>query len=194
MIVLHSLRTHFWRNCVLSILAAVGGTMSSYAHNGPPSPILQNKRIGPAIVSVWGDPDVGAGRFFVLVDSPGGGSVPGDLGVEIAVRPMNSHIPEASYGAQREKLHGRVEYRATIPFDAQGLWRVRIILASSQGAGEAAIDVQVKPREAGGWDLWLFALPFLALGILWLKAMVSKGRRVSPNINQKVDANAKSGL
>ena len=34
------------------------------AHEGPPYPILVDKTLGPCVVSVWSDPDVGTGTFF----------------------------------------------------------------------------------------------------------------------------------
>src|SRR5215510_7571836 len=34
------------------------------AHEGPPYPIMVDKMIGPCLVSVWADPDVGIGTYF----------------------------------------------------------------------------------------------------------------------------------
>ena len=42
------------------------------AHNGPPFPIIVDKRIGPCIVSLWTHPDIGIGTFWVIVDPPPG--------------------------------------------------------------------------------------------------------------------------
>ena len=39
------------------------------AHDGPPFPILVDQKVGPCMISVWTDPDVGTGTFFVIVSA-----------------------------------------------------------------------------------------------------------------------------
>lgn len=159
-------------------IALLGGCWSqALAHNGPPFPIIENRRVGPVIVSVWTNPDVGTGSFFVMVDAPPGGSIPGDLKVDVAVQPLTGRLPEKEYAASRENLRGQVEYKALVPFDAQEMWRVRVALASAQGNGEATANVQVTPPGLGRWDMLLYLLPFLGVGFLWFKAVTGKRRR-----------------
>ena len=162
-----------------SLLSAVGLLLvistRAVAHEGPPYPILVDKSLGPCVVSVWADPDVGTGTFFFVVEPPPGGKLPDDIRVEVGVRPVSGRLPEALYAAGREDLRGSVQYKALVPFDAQELWRVRVRLQSSQGGGEAATDVEVTPPGYGRWDLLLYLLPFAAVGLLWLRAII-KGR------------------
>ena len=162
------------RNTLLLAVLILCAGLPAWAHNGPPFPIMEGKKIGPYTVSVWSNPDVGTGSFFVIVDAPPIDQVPDDLKVEVAVQPVSGRLPEAKYGAWREKLRDQVQYKTTVPFDKQEEWRVRVLLASSIGGGEAQTNVQVTPPGLGRWDLLLYLLPFLGIGILWFKAAATK--------------------
>lgn len=146
------------------------------AHNGPPFPIVENRKIGPCIVSLWTHPDVGVGAFYVFVAPAPGGAVPDDLKIEIGVQPVTGRLPEVLYAAQRVKSHGQVEYNAQAEFDKQELWRVRLVVQSSQGGGEAIAQVEVTPPGFGRWDLLLYLLPFLLVAFLWFRG-ISRARR-----------------
>lgn len=150
------------------------------AHDGPPFPIIVDQRVGPAIISVWTDPDVGTGTFFVIVEAPPGGEIPSDLRVQLAVQPASGRLAEVSYPAQREFLQGQVQYKALVQFDAQEIWRVRVRLQSGQGSGEAVATVEATPPGYGRWDLLVYVSPFLAVGFLWLVAVLRKRTRKTP--------------
>ncbi len=147
------------------------------AHEGPPYPIIVDKTVGPVVVSVWADPDVGIGTFFIILEPPQGGAIPDDVKVEIAVQPVTGRLPEARHTATRERLRGRVQFKAEVPFDAQELWRVRVMLHTSQGGGEATTDVEVTPPGFGRWDLLIYLFPFLLIGLLWLRAFFRRRSR-----------------
>ena len=176
-----------WRGWLLLGGLLAGMCPSALAHNGPPFPIIENRRVGPVVISVWTNPDVGTGSFFVMVDPPAGGKVPDDLKVDVAVQPLTGRLPEKHYSAWRENLRGQVEYKTLVPFDAQEMWRVRVTLASAEGGGEAVADVQVTPAGRGSWDLLLYLLPFLGIGFLWFKAVMRK-RRTKPLPSQLTTA------
>jgi hypothetical protein len=160
------------------LLLAVFGSAPAWAHIGPPYPIMQNRKVGPFNVEVWSNPDVGTGSFFVLIDPPKGSSVPVDMKVQVAVQPLTKRLPEAVYGAWREKLKDRVEYKTVVLFDKEEMWHVRILLASSAASGETDTNVMVTPTLLGRWDLLLYLLPFVGVGFLWFKAAsVKRGRR-----------------
>lgn len=179
-----------WRSCLLLMLIALCGGSAAWAHIGPPYPIMQNRKVGPYNVSVWSNPDVGTGSFFVMIDPPAGGSVPDDIKVEIAVRPVSGRLAEARYGAWREKIRNRVEYKTEVPFDKEEAWHVRLILTSALGGGETSTDVQVTPPGLGRWDLLLFLLPFLGVGILWFKAAATKREQLRRRKLKKAQAGA----
>ncbi len=160
--------------CFALVLLAICGSAPAWAHIGPPYPIMQDRKVGPLTVSVWSNPDVGIGSFFVIIDPPKGGSVPTDMKVQVAVQPVSGRLPEKTYDAWREKLRDRVEFKTDVPFDKEEMWRVRILLTSSQVSGETQTNVPVTPTLLGRWDLLLFALPFLGVGVLWFKAMATK--------------------
>jgi hypothetical protein len=146
------------------------------AHNGPPFPIIENKRVGPCIVALWTHPDVGTGTFFVLVDPPPGGKIPADLKVSIGVQPESGRLAEVIYSTERDNSGGLVEYKTSAEFDRDEFWRIRLILQSSEGGGEALSRVEATPPGYGRWDLLLYLLPFLAVAFLWFWGMTRRRR------------------
>jgi hypothetical protein len=147
------------------------------AHNGPPFPIITDQRVGPCIISLWTHPDVGIGTFFVMVDPSPGSSVPKDLKIQIGVQPVSGRLAEVVYSAWPENQRGQVEFKTEVQFDQQEFWKVRLILASAAGGGEALSKVEATPPGFGRWDLLLYMLPFLAAGFLWFSA-INKRRRL----------------
>lgn len=144
------------------------------AHNGPPFPIIEGKRVGPCIVALWTHPDVGTGTFFVILDPPKGGSIPKDLKVEIGIQPVSGRLKEVRYATHREDLRGQVQYNTQVYFDADEIWRVHLILHSAGGDGEAYATVEATPPGLGRWDLLWFAAPFLGVGFLWFRVATRK--------------------
>lgn len=140
------------------------------AHEGPPYPLFVDKNVGPYLVSVWADPDVGAGTFFVAAEAARDGAPADDLAVEVCVRPASSRLDEECYAARREGVRDRVQFKTEVPFDRQELWHTRVRLRSSLGVGEVAADVEATPPGLGRWDLLLYLSPFAAVGLLWLRA------------------------
>lgn len=145
------------------------------AHEGPPYPLFVDQKVGPYVVSVWTDPDVGDALFFVIVNPAD--QLPPDLRVQLGVQPASGRLPEAVYSGERENVQGQVQYRAQVHFDAEELWRVRVRLESAQGNAETIATVEATPPGYGRWDLLVYLLPFLGVGILWAVAMMRKLRR-----------------
>jgi len=160
------------RCAVALALCSFCASAPAWAHVGPPYPIMQNRKVGPFNVEVWSNPDVGTGSFYIIVDPPKGSSltVPSDMKVQVTVQPVSKRLPEATYGAWREKLLDHVEFKALVPFDKEETWHIRIVFSSSTANGVAESDVPVTPTLLGRWDLLLFLLPFVGIGVLWFKA------------------------
>ncbi|HEX6649897.1 MAG TPA: hypothetical protein VF075_10165, partial [Pyrinomonadaceae bacterium] len=152
------------------------GTLTT-AHEGPPFPLFVDQKIDSYVISLWSDPDVGMALFFVMISAPEAAQLPPDLRVQIGVQPVSGRLPETFYLATRENVQGRVQYRADVHFDTQELWRVRVRLESGQGTAETVTTVEATPPGYGRWDLLLYVLPFVAVGLLWAIAMVRKVRR-----------------
>lgn len=151
--------------------------MPAGAHNGPPFPIIENKKIGPCIVALWTHPDVGTGAFYVFVEPAPGATIPDDLKIKIGVQPVTERLPETFYEAGRVKSRGQLQYNALAEFDRQELWRVHLVIQSSQGGGEARAQVEVTPPGFGRWDLLLYLLPFLIVAFLWFHGISRMKRR-----------------
>lgn len=147
---------------------------TAIAHEGPPFPLFVDQKIDRYLVSLWTDPDVGDALFFVIVSAQPSAQLPPDLEVQIGVQPASGRLPEVFYKGQRESLSGQVQYRALVHFDAEELWRVRVRLLSAEGNAETLANVEATPPGYGRWDLLVYLLPFLAIGVLWAIAMIRK--------------------
>jgi len=160
---------------VLSFLIFLCLAKTVSAHEGPPFPLFVDQKVDRYAVSVWTDPDVGTALFFVIVKAPS--PVPADLRVQVGVQPVSNRVPEVFYPAARENVQGQIQYRADVHFDAQELWRVRVKLESAEGNAETLATVEATPPGYGRWDLLLYLLPFLAVGLLWAVALIRKMRQ-----------------
>ena len=147
------------------------------AHEGPPFPLFVDQKVDRYIVSVWTDPDVGTAQFFVIVSAQDSAEVPADLRVQIGVQPVSGRLTETFYAADRENLPQQIQYKAEVYFDVEELWRVRVRLESAQGNAETIATVEATPPGYGRWDLLLYLLPFLAVGVLWAIALIRRVRR-----------------
>jgi hypothetical protein len=163
-----------WLSGVLTVCFLLSLSLNIRAHEGPPFPIIVDKSVGPCMVSVWTDPDVGESTFFVIINPQPGGAIPTDLRVELGVQPTSGRLAEKLYPVQREDLRNQLQYKALILLDAQEMWRVRVVLTSTQGSGEASATVEATPPGYGRWDLLIYLLPFVAVALLWVRAVTRR--------------------
>ena len=170
---------HSARRWLITLLFLAAITRSAHAHNGPPFPIMENRQVGQVLVSIWANPDVGTGSFFILVSPLPGKTVPPDLKVKVGVQPISGRLPEAVYEAWHQDQRDQIEYKVVVPFDREETWHIHLILSSAQGSSEATTDVPVTPPGFGRWDLLLYALPFLGVGLLVVKAISVKRRQTN---------------
>src|SRR5262245_44703310 len=141
------------------------------AHEGPPFALLVDQKAGPYNVSVWTDPDVGTGTFFVYVEPPSGASADG-VNVSVSVEPTSGRLPEATYAAARKGGSRRVEFDAEVAFDAQEYWKVRVEVNGPEGGGELSAEVEATPPGWGRWDLIIYLFPFALVAGLWAYGML----------------------
>ena len=159
---------------ILSFVAILLFANSTRAHEGPPFPIVVDQKVDSYVVSIWTDPDVGTALFFVIVNAP---NLPADLRVQIGVQPVTGRLSEVFYPTVREELQGQTQYRAEVHLDAEELWQVRVRLESAGGNAETLATVEATPPGYGRWDLLVYLLPFLAIGVLWSIALVRRIKR-----------------
>jgi hypothetical protein len=169
---------------ILFLLACI---MPASAHNGPPFPIIENKKVGPCVISLWTHPDIGTGTFFVLINSSENGKLPDDLKIQIGIVPESGRLPEVIYTATRDDSRDPIEYKALTEFDRDEFWRVRLIVQSAQGSGEALSRVEATPPGYGRLDLLLYLVPFLAVAFLWFWGMTRRRRSMNKN-NRRLQA------
>lgn len=155
------------------LLSCLGTAAAAHAHAGPPFPILVDQKAGPYVASVWTDPDVGTGTFFVILEP----NLPGTR-VRIGLQPVTKRLPEAFYPAEAQPMPDGVRYFTLAPLDKKEMWRVRVFLEGPKGGGELAAEVEATPDGIlGPWASLIYVVPFLGVGLLWLKAAM---RRRSP--------------
>jgi len=148
------------------------GALPAWAHQGPPFPIVEDQHAGPYTVSVWTDPDVGTGTFFVILDPPAA------VHVQIGLQPVSGRLPEKVYETDPE----RDRYFTAAPLDKAEMWRVRVVLESPEGGGELAGQVEATPDGTlGPWASLIYVVPFAGLGFLWLKAAMRRRASASPS-------------
>jgi hypothetical protein len=164
----------------------LAATMQASAHQGPPFPVIVDRTAGPYVISVWTDPDVGIGKFFVFVEAAGGSRLSGARQVQVCVQPIDGRLPEACYPAVLQEQRSREQYYAEVEFDRQEMWKVRVLVTGSEGTGEVSAEVEATPPGLGKWDLLFYGFPFILFGSLWAYAALRRHR--APRPQPKPDA------
>lgn len=150
-----------------------------FAHSGPPYPIITNHPAGAYRVSVWTDPDATndgspGGQFWVVIDREGKGDVAEDVRARITVRPLDRQGPPQTAQAMAEDGNWSRQFAAVL-MDHEGPFAVGIEIES--GAGRVSLESRVdatydlRPSRV---VLALYALPFVAVGLLWVKLLVTR--------------------
>jgi hypothetical protein len=136
-----------------------------------------DQKQGPYVISVWTDPDVGVGKFFVVLAPATGTTLPDGITVEVCVQPSDDRLAEACYSATRQDLRDRVQYYAEVEFDRQQMWKVRVRVNIQSGPVEVNSQVEATPPGYGRWDLLIYSFPFILFGGLWLYAALKRRPR-----------------
>jgi hypothetical protein len=155
-------------------------SFSARAHEGPPFPIVVDHEAGSMLVSIWTDPDIGTGTFFVVLEPTEGAELPGNLRVQVGVTPQSGRLDEALYEAEAQHVRYGARYFTEVAFDQGEWWSVRVVIESDAGSEVIASEVEATPDGTlGPISLVLFLLPFLAVGFLWLKAVLRRRKASS---------------
>jgi hypothetical protein len=150
--------------------------LPAWGHQGPPFPILVDQRVGPYVASVWTDPDIGTGTFFVVLEPPKGEkTLPSGTRVRIGVQPISKRLPEIVYDAKPQPVHYGQRHFAEVKLDRGEMWRIRILIESPKGGGQLTSEVEATPNGTlGPVGSLVYLFPFLAVGFLWLKAALRR--------------------
>jgi hypothetical protein len=171
------MRTRFLSRLAALLLFTLVPWSAAHAHQGPPFPLLMDQHVGPYIVSVWTDPDIGPGRFFVILEAPDGQKFINPSAVRVAVEPVSGRLAEASYDGESEKVSSGARYLATVNFDRGEHWRVRVTIEGPAGGGELRSEVEATPDGIlGPVASLLFTVPFVMVAFVWWRAAVAKRR------------------
>ena len=161
----------------LLLLASAPGAGS--AHDGPPFPIVSERAVGAYLIDVWTDPDAtddgsAAGQFWVMLGENGRGRAPAGTSVEVAIRPNGRGGPWLTAAAEPVKGDVTRQFAALV-MDREGRFDVRVIVRGPLGEETAAAWVDatydLRPPPA---MLVVYALPFLAVGVLWTKLLLRR--------------------
>lgn len=154
----------------------IGGSV--FAHDGPPFPVIMDEPIPGYMVSVWADPDIGTGTFYVMTDPVESSSSPAEAPeVEVWVQPKNGRLPKSNYIARRQDLRNRIQFIAEPAFDQQEMFVVGIVVANADGKRtELLTEVEATPPGLGPWDLAIYLFPFVMFGGLWVIAFFKRRR------------------
>jgi len=163
--------------CLLvALVAGLAYPATARAHVGAPYPVLLEEPAGPYLLSVLADPDVGTGTFYVLVALAAGDRPPDGTTVTLRVEPQDGHAAEASHPAPRQQTSYGERFVARVPFDAEGPWQVRLAVDGPAGMAQTSFPVRVTPSGIGWLATVACLLPFLLLGLLWLRGSLRQRR------------------
>jgi len=150
------------------------------AHSGPPFPLLEHVHSGGYEVSLWTDPDTTddgtpGGQFWVVLHGSDE-TKPEATVVRLTAQP--SDRPGQPQTADALPTTNDPSFRfGRVIFDHEGPWRVEVTIDGPRGSTrlESAVEATYDTRPAP-FLLGLYALPFLAVGFLWWKAMRTSRR------------------
>jgi len=145
------------------------------AHRGAPSPIIRDQRVGPYVVSVWTDPEVGRGPMYVVLEAADGLTFTPPSAVRVGVAPVSGRLPEVLHDAHSEPVRRGARFMTDVAFDRAERWNLRVLIDGSADGGQLTSEVEALPNaSAGPFVLVLSLLPFLAVGGVWWRAAVAR--------------------
>lgn len=173
---------------------ALAGPIATFAHEGPPFPILMDEPLAGYAVSVWADPDIGEAQFFIIVESPEGGMPAETPEVAMWIEPVDGRLDRVSCETTKQSLRNQMQFEAAPYFDQRDMWTVGFRLTAPDGeTGEVTTEVESTPPGYGPWDLAIYLFPFLLLGGAWVFAMVRRIRLIRAHHARQNDADSSSG-
>jgi hypothetical protein len=150
------------------VLLVLFAAATARAHEGPPYPVIVDQPVEDCLVSVWADPDLGTGTFYVMIDPANKQAEIAEPKVEVWVQPASERLPKVSYTAERQDIRNRMQLAAYPEFDELAMWTIGIrITPPGKQTSELTTQVEVTPQGLGPWDLLIYLFPFGLIGLLW---------------------------
>ncbi len=148
------------------------------AHDGPPFPIVSDRRGGAYTISVWTDPDTTddgspGGQFWIVLGAQRG-EVPAGTHVTISVTPLEPVGAPRSMSAAPQRGDTATQY-AEVTLGQEGRYAVRVAIDGP--LGDAAIESEVTATYDLRPPLFAVALyiaPFVLVGLLWTKLLIRR--------------------
>lgn len=138
-------------------------------HDGPPYPIAEEAQLGGRTVSIWADPDVGVGSFFLYVEPRP--SHADEFSIAITAAPDDGHAP-AERVVSEATPDAPYALLGEVPFDRRGSWTLRFEVLGGSSESSLSIPVDVTPPGSlGPFDIALYLFPFLLVAGLWFEAL-----------------------
>ena len=149
------------------------------AHSGPPYPIVSERAVGGYVISVWTDPDTtddgsAGGQFWVVLEAAAGKELPAATQVEVTIQALARN--SAPLSTRAAPVKGAVGNQfAALVMDHEGPFSVNVTVSGPFGpAGlEGRVDATYDLRPSRG-TVALYLLPFVAVGVLWVKALLRR--------------------
>lgn len=167
-----------WRHAIMIGVCFLFFIPNAEAHEGPPFAIIVDEEVGPYLVSVWTDPDIGIGTFFVVFDPKNNDHEVDDIeSVKIGVEPVSGRLEEEVYEFEPQRSRSGARYWTEVEFDKGEFWKVRIAIEGDGFKKELHSEVEATPDGTiGPIGLLIYALPFVGVGILWFRAIIVRRR------------------
>jgi hypothetical protein len=163
-------------------LAALAAPAPARAHGGMtrvgrPVRVVDDRPVGPYLVSVWAAPDVGSGTVHVVYAPRDGAPFVAPTAVRVGIAPVSGRLTEALYHARPESVRRGARFVAHVTFDRGEAWRVRVVTDRPAGRDELAAELTTTPVGAPGpLGILFYAAPFLLVAGLWGPAAVARRR------------------
>jgi len=148
------------------------------AHDGPAYPIIVDRPLGGGayLFSVWTDPDVGDGTFYLMFDPAPDRPLPAQIDAAVWVEPIDHRLPAVRYAAEPMKPSADgLRMIAIAKFDVQGLWRARFVVGTSKSQEDVVeSDVDVTPPGGGPLSMVWYLMPFAIVAFVWLRVVFAR--------------------
>jgi hypothetical protein len=168
------------RTLLVALLITVPSAAA--AHSGPPFPVVSDRIAGPYRLSLWTDPDTTddgrpGGQFWVRIDPAGAGrELSAGTRATVTIQSVEAGSPALRGAAV--PVNGDVTNQfVALVMNREGRFAVHVDVDGPLGPAslEANVDATYDLRPPP-YLLVVYALPFVLVGIVWLKVLARRRR------------------